>query len=386
MKPSGEARPRATAAILFRLFFEMLKVALFVVGGGYAIIAAADDVFSRRLKWTREGELVESLSLFQTFPGIMAGHCAVYVGRKVAGTAGSAVALAAVILPSLVVFLAVSMGYGMLDAGNAWLAGMFGGLRAGMTGILAAMTLRVWPKSVPGARGLAVFALSLAALACGTSPALVLVAAMLAGVTLEFAPGRRGPRRFFSLGAVVPLFFKYGALAFGGGYVLVPMYIRDFVGPSAPYLQLPAHEFSNLMALTQMTPGPIGINAATFFGYRLAGIPGACLATAALVVPGAVLLSLALASLERFSGSRAVKGVLSGARPASVALMVSATVSFAEASFLRLPPPEGALPVDFAQLAVALLVAAGVFTRRIGVMKAVLASAAAGLAEHLLFG
>ena len=78
---------RGSDVKLVRLFFEMFRIALFVVGGGYAIIAVADDTFSRKLKWTKEGELLEALSLFQTFPGIMAAHCAIYVGRKVAGVA-----------------------------------------------------------------------------------------------------------------------------------------------------------------------------------------------------------------------------------------------------------------------------------------------------------
>ena len=94
---------------LFRLFYEMFCIALFVVGGGYAIIAVADEVFSRKLKWTKEGELAEQLPLFQMIPGIMAGHAAVYLGRKVAGFAGSCVALLGVALPSVLVFTAVSM-------------------------------------------------------------------------------------------------------------------------------------------------------------------------------------------------------------------------------------------------------------------------------------
>ena len=66
---------------LARLFFEMFRIALFVIGGGFAIIAVCDDVFSRKLKWTKEGELLDMLPLYQMIPGILAAHNAVYVGR-----------------------------------------------------------------------------------------------------------------------------------------------------------------------------------------------------------------------------------------------------------------------------------------------------------------
>ena len=368
---------------LARLFFEMFRIALFVVGGGYAIIAVADDVFSRKLKWTREGELVEGLSLFQTFPGIMAGHCAVYVGRKVAGPLGSAVALAAVALPSLAIFLLVSMGYGAIPIGNPWLVAAFGGLRSALTGVIAGMIVRGWTKSVHGMYGYSAAAVAFALLACGMNPALVLVAAMVAGVVVEYAPRAGASRRFNSRGVVMLIFLKYGALAFGGGYVLVPMYIRDFVGAGASLLQLPPEEFANLMALTQMTPGPIGINAATFFGYRLGGVAGAAVATAALVLPGSVLLSLALASLERFSGSRVVKGVLAGVKPATMALMLSAALSFAGMSLWSIADG-GGFSIHLDAIALAVFACFATVSRRLGVMQTIFASAAASLLFHLV--
>ena len=363
---------------LSRLFFEMFKIALLVVGGGYAIIAVADDTFSRKLKWTKEGELLEGLSLFQMFPGIMAGHCAVYVGRKVAGLAGSAVALAGVILPSLIIFLCVSMGYGAIPLDNIWLAAVFGGLRAALTGVIAGMIVRGWQKSVKGVYGYSAMLVALALLLAGVNPALVIVAAMMTGLAVEFTPKRGGSRMFCSVAAVVPIFLKYGALAFGGGYVLVPMYIRDFVGASAPFLQLPSEEFANLMALTQMTPGPIGINAATFFGFRLGGVIGAALATVAIVLPGSALLTLALASLERFSESRVVKGILGGVKPVTISLMLSAVWSFAGMSLWSVNG-RGAVFVDGVAVALAAFAAFTAIRRKIGVMQTIFICAAASL-------
>lgn len=355
---------------LLRLFFEMFKIALFVVGGGYAIIAVADDVFSRKLKWTKDGELVENLPFFQMFPGIMAGHCAVYVGRKVAGIVGAAVALAGVVLPSLFIFTIVSMGYDAIPVENPWLVAVFCGLRAAITGVVAGMVVRGWSKSVSGVYGYSAMALALLMLLAGLNPAAVMVLAMVAGIVREFAAGGAGVRRFNSLGLVVPVFLKYGVLAFGGGYVLVPMYIRDFVGVDASILQLPAEEFANLMALTQMTPGPIGINAATFFGFRLGGVTGAVLATAALVLPGFILLLCALASMERFSESRVVKGIFAGVRPVTMSLMLSATWSFSGMSLWHVSP-QGGFSVNGVAMVLALFAAFATVRRKLGVMQTI---------------
>ena len=314
---------------LLRLFWELFKISLFVIGGGYAIIVVADAVFAK-LKWTEEGELFERLPVFQMVPGLIATHTAVYVGRKVDGWRGAAVGVFAVALPSIVIFTFVSAGVGSIPEGNPWLESAFVGLRAALTGVIAATIVKGWRRNLSDAFAYALMTAALAAMVCGASVWMVLVAAMAVGL-VSYPREKDGDstKTFQSSWLALLLFLKYGALCFGGGFVLVPMYIEDFVGPDASFLQVTAEEFSNLMALTQMTPGPIGVNGATYFGYRLAGIAGAVLASLALLLPGSVLCYAALSSMERFRTSRVVCGILRGARPASVALMLVALAAFA---------------------------------------------------------
>ena len=327
--------------IYFQIFLELFRIALFVIGGGYAIIAVADQVFAKR-KWTRDGELLDELPVFQMIPGIIATHTAVYIGRKMAGWKGAVVGVVAVALPSVIIFTLVSMGYDSLPLENPHVVHASVGLRCALTGIVGATVVRSWLKASKDVFFYGLLVVALAVLFCGVPVWIVLVAAMAAGLVATFTP--RPPadgaspqaRRFCSI-AWLPLlhFLKYGLLCFGGGFVLVPMYIEDFVGPSASALQVSAEEFSNLMALTQMTPGPIGVNGATYFGFRLGGIPGALIASAALLLPGSVLLYCALASLDRFKTSRVVRGILRGTKPASVALMLSALWAFVGMSILE---------------------------------------------------
>lgn len=136
------------------------------------------------------------------------------------------------------------------------------------------------------------------------------------------------------------LFLKFGFLCIGGGYMLVPLYVDEFVEKR----QWISHEeFGDLMAITQITPGPIGINGATFLGYRAAGVPGAIVASAALLMPSFFLMMLALHYLSKWKNSRAVEGIMWGAAPATMALIISALAIFAEMSVLSGPVPWSSL-------------------------------------------
>jgi len=368
---------------VLQLFWELFRLSLFVVGGGYAMIAVADDVFAKR-GWTKEGEIVDHLPVYQMIPGLIATHIAVFVGRRAAGLLGAAVGVAAVALPSVVIFTFVSAGYDSLPLDNAALKSVFVGLRAGLSGIIAATIVRSWRRSLPDVFAYCVGALAFAAVVCGVGVPWVLVAAMVAGVGITRGGAResgcggaresgRGAKKFCASWLPLLLFLKYGSLCFGGGFVLVPMYIEDFVGPSAAFLNVTADEFANLMALTQMTPGPIGVNGATYFGFRLAGVAGAVLASAALLLPGSLLAYAVFGSLERFRENAVVRGLLRGVRPASVALMLVALWAFAKMSVLC----EGG--VNFAGAAIAALSLAAMLSRCVNVVAIIALSALLGL-------
>ena len=341
---------------LWSIFSELFRISLFVIGGGYSILMVSDRRFAK-LGWIREGELLDHLPVFQTIPGLIATHTAVYIGRKRAGIPGAVTGVVAVAIPAIAIFTAVSLCYKMIPLGNPWLESSFIGLRSALTGIIAATIIKSWRNSLPD-----VFAYSLmigGVMAIGyfhVHIAAVLVLAMLFGLTVEGAARTSQPQlqasspsshspiptpspatptpshyTFFSLSFLpLLLFAQYGTLCFGGGFVIVPMYLHDFIGGAASYLQIAESEFGDIMALSQMTPGPVGVNCATFFGYRLAGVAGALIASALLLLPGSVLAYAALSSLEKFKTSRVVKGIMRGIRPASIALMLVALYAFAK--------------------------------------------------------
>ena len=116
---------------------------------------------------------------------------------------------------------------------------------------------------------------------------------------------------------------KVGALAFGGGMVMVPMLEHDVV---LCHQWLTHREFVDAVALGQMTPGPLLVSA-TFIGYKVAGIPGATLATLCIFLPSFLMTLAASHGLDRFRRNVHVQAFLKGVFPAVVGLIAAAAIS-----------------------------------------------------------
>ncbi len=116
-------------------------------------------------------------------------------------------------------------------------------------------------------------------------------------------------------------FFQIGLFSIGGGMAAIPL-IQNQVVNLHHWLSLT--EFTDLITIAEMTPGPIAINSATFVGIRIAGIPGAIVATIGCIFPSIIIVSLLAWFYFKYKELSIVQGVLSGLRPTIVALISSA--------------------------------------------------------------
>ena len=124
-------------------------------------------------------------------------------------------------------------------------------------------------------------------------------------------------------------FAKFGVLCFGGGYMLIPLMIAEFVGQGK---LLQAEQFGNLVSVSQLTPGPVGINVATFIGCIDGGVAGALAGTLGLVFPTLLLAGVAVSLIRRYQETAFLQGLLYGARLAAVSLICFAVMVFLELS------------------------------------------------------
>lgn len=127
-------------------------------------------------------------------------------------------------------------------------------------------------------------------------------------------------------------FFEIGLFGFGGGYGMLSLIQTETV---IHHHWLSSAEFTNIVAISQMTPGPVGINSATYCGYQavrnagmgnMMGILGSATATFALVMPSFILMVLISKMFMKYMNTQAVQSVFAGLRPAVVGLLAAATL------------------------------------------------------------
>lgn len=125
-------------------------------------------------------------------------------------------------------------------------------------------------------------------------------------------------------------FLQIGAFSFGGGYAALPL-IQNQVVTLHGWLNL--GEFTDLITISQMTPGPIAINSATFVGTKIAGIGGAAAATFGCVLPSCIIVSAIAYVYLKYRKMKLLQGILTSLRPAVVAMIASAGLSIIITSF-----------------------------------------------------
>ena len=118
-------------------------------------------------------------------------------------------------------------------------------------------------------------------------------------------------------------FFKTGLFAVGGGMATLP-FLKD-IGQSTGWYTYT--DLMNMLAVSESTPGPIGINMATYVGFTVAGIPGALIATIGEITPSIIVILIVAAMLKKFRDSKYVNNAFYGLRPASTGLIGAACVA-----------------------------------------------------------
>jgi len=115
-------------------------------------------------------------------------------------------------------------------------------------------------------------------------------------------------------------FLKTGLFAVGGGLATIPF----LTAMTEKYDWFTAQQLADMIAVAESTPGPIGVNTATFAGFRAAGIPGAVIATFGLVLPSFLIILAIAGALQKYKSNPLVQNAFSGLRPASTGLIAAA--------------------------------------------------------------
>ncbi|WP_296947609.1 chromate efflux transporter [uncultured Massilia sp.] len=381
--PMGAAMPCAVPTIgLFALALLFLRIGCTSFGGFMAMVSVTQQVLCERRRLLPAADLLDGLALASVLPGPVAVNVAAYAGYRLRGAAGAAVAIACAVLPAFLCMVGLGtlyLRYGHMEA----LQPLFHGIAPAIIAIVLAAGLRLWRGAVQGRRQMALgvcAALALAALpGLATTLSVMAIAAALgyrwrdrsaSGATARqtipasgatnAAPRAAAGRRFAALAAALgglaalaappillqlaSVFAGMSLLAFGGGYVFIPLLQHTVVDA---YRWLSAREFVDALAITQLSPGPAMISSA-LVGLKVAGLPGAAAATLGMFVPSAVLIIAASGALQRVRHCVPVQAALGGMRASLAGMVFAAAWTIARAGALE---PLAVLPCALALLA-----------------------------------
>ncbi|MEI0510701.1 chromate transporter [Brachyspira intermedia] len=142
------------------------------------------------------------------------------------------------------------------------------------------------------------------------------------------------------------VFAKLGLFTYGGGYAIIAL----LLGILKEYNWVTSSEFSNLVAISQITPGPIAINAATFVGYKVAGVLGSAVATFGIFIPAFIITMIVSKFFYAVKNNEQFNNIMNALRVCAVALIASAVVTFTkDAFFVELTETSILRNIDFIQ-------------------------------------
>lgn len=362
-RADGDPAVGKPASLLF-LAWTFLKVGSTAFGGFMALISVVQNIIVERRKLLTAEEMLDGMSLATLLPGPMAVNVVAYVGYKLRGGVGALVCATAVILPSFLLLLGLTIAY--LEWGEMpSVEKAFNGFIPAVAAIIVNAAWGMRAKAIKGVPE-AVIAVAAAGLLLGIGGFYltvgVVAGAALIGLMLFYPKGPHEPRAPLMIGGrtqvgwaislsllalimilfVVPTptldahplshlattFSGMSLLLFGGGFVFIPL-IQEVVVDGLHWVT--ATEFTSAIALGQITPGPILISA-TFIGYKVYGLAGALAATVAIFLPPALLMVTASSALEHIKHHRGIQAALRGIRAAVIGMIAAAAVVVLESA------------------------------------------------------
>jgi chromate transporter len=313
-------------------------------GGPPAHVALFRALCVTRHEWLTEEQFERAIAATNILPGPASTQLAIYCAWRLQGPKGAIIGGLGFILPGLVLILALSVLF-LAGSPPTWIrgAGMGAGAAVAAVAVRAGLGVAVpiWRRTTDAQRPrILVYALAAGIAAATTGSWLVLVLLACGVIELTWQRQLAGDGAGFhawpllaavaepgGTGALVWTALKVGALAFGGGFVIVPLMQSDAVGT---YHWMTHGQFLGAVALGQITPGPLTQTVAVV-GYAAGGFPAALLAAFVAFLPSFSFILLGAARFERLLLNERVTAFLAGAAPAAAGAIIGSAIPLAGA-------------------------------------------------------
>ncbi|MBC8015353.1 MAG: chromate efflux transporter [Sporomusaceae bacterium] len=363
---SGELDVSTRKISLWNLFLIYFKIGF--VGFGPTLAAETKKYLVKKTKWISEEEFINGLALAQLLPGATFASLTVYIGYRLRGISGAVTSFFALILPPFIIMVLLShiyFTYGLITQVSI----LFKGITVVVVGLMAHAFIEIGKSVVSDIRGVFIALVGIVVNLYYSNIFMVLFLAAAAGIILYYYPLKRqtellsktegntqrhrgvAPVKQMILLSVVFLvigyaasfqpillklglvFFRMGALLFGGGFSMIPFIQQEVV---MNYNWLTPDEFVVGIALGQVTPGPILITA-TFIGYKVASVLGAAAATLGIFLPSLFLVPATIEIHEKIKKNLWVQAALKGIVSTLAGMILVVIIHLARYSLVDLP-------------------------------------------------
>jgi chromate transporter len=350
----------------YLLFTRFLKLGATAYGGP-AIAQQMKKTLVKEWGWLKEPEFMQGLALCQLIPGATFVQLSTYIGYRLRGIWGALTCAIAFVLPAFFLLLILSTLY--FGLGNLWfIQALFKGLGAIVMAIVLNALINFGKPIFKDWKGILIAAFSFLGFLFRLSTVLVFILAAGAALFLRLSAGKpppgpsaagpistpqgKGDSPFLlALAALIVFIFagcyflngelfslaltlsKTGALAFGGGFTIIPLIQYEVVDK---FQWVNTKEFLDGIAMGQVTPGPIMITA-TFLGYKLSGVWGALMATLAIFSPAFFIVTLLIPRYDRVRGNTAVRMMEQGILASFIGMLGLVLYDFGRTTFVDLP-------------------------------------------------
>ena len=311
-------------------------------GGPAAHVVLLRELCVTRRAWLSEDQFERAIAATNLLPGPASTQLAIYCAWRLRGARGALIGGLGFILPGLVLIVVLSVLF-LSGSPPDWIRGAGAGAGAAVAAVAVragwGVAAPIWTRATAARRPRIVLYALAGALSAATLGPWLLAVLLACGVIelilqdkarhigLHAWPLAAAAADPGGTGALVWTALKVGALAFGGGFVIVPLMQADAVGT---YHWMTHGQFLNAVALGQVTPGPVTHTVAAV-GYSAAGIPGALLAALVAFAPSFSFVLLGAARFERLLRDDRANAFLAGAAPAAAGAIMGSAVPLARA-------------------------------------------------------
>mgnify|MGYP001486871910 CR=1 FL=1 len=324
-----EEKTKSKGYVLRKLFFACLYLSTFTFGGGYVIVTLLKEKFVDHYHWIEEDEMLDLVAIAQSSPGAIAVNGAIIVGYKLAGIPGMLVSVIGAIIPPMVILSVISVFYDAFCS-NYYIAALLKGMTAGVGAVIMSVVYDMGKNVVKSKDWVNVVIMIISfCLSYFLNVNIIYIILLVAvfGMVRTIVKGGREKMIYIQL---FLSFIQVGALSFGGGYAAMPL-IQEQVVNLHSWLSM--SEFTNLITIAEMTPGPIAVNSATFVGMQIVGILGAIIATLGCILPSCIIVTLLAYVYMKYRNMSLLQGTLASLRPAVVSMIAKAGVTILISAF-----------------------------------------------------